>query len=291
MLVNSILIGKTSLSTDPPILTTIVVTPANANLVVGEEKLFTATGKDQYGNTYPISSPVWTTSGGGNIMHSGTTCMYQATLMGSYTITCRQDGTTIQDTAEISTTNAPSQLTTIVLAPANANLVVGEEKLFTATGKDQYGNTYPISDPKWEDSGGTLTPNGTTCTYNAEQIGDHTIACRQQGTSIQGTAAIHITTTGVETKGSVPSVFYLTQNFPNPFNSSTIISYGVKQPSHVILTVYDILGKKVATLVNTNHQAGIYTIRYNADRMMTGIYYLKIQMNDFVCVRKMLLVQ
>lgn len=177
-----------------PELTTIVITPATANLVVGGPvATFVAEGKDQFNATYPLSNPLWTTSGGGTLSPGGTSCTYAATAPGTFILTCTEGGTTVKGTATIHTTGTTPALTTIVITPASANLVAGGPvATFVAEGKDQYNQTYPISSPVWATSGGgTLSPGGTSCTYTPVQKGRHTITCRQNGTSIQGTANIH----------------------------------------------------------------------------------------------------
>jgi hypothetical protein len=81
--------------------------------------------------------------------------------------------------------------------------------------------------------------------------------------------------------------FRLEQNFPNPFNPSTIIEYVVKEPSLVNLAVYDVSGKIVKQSVNTFQRPGTYSITLNLQEFPSGIYYYKIQMGDFQAVKKM----
>lgn len=79
------------------------------------------------------------------------------------------------------------------------------------------------------------------------------------------------------------------QNYPNPFNPSTKISYSIKEDGLVLLKVYDVLGKEIATLVNENKPAGSYEIVFNASQLPSGLYIYKIQSGDFTEVKKMLL--
>ncbi len=173
-------------------LTTIEVSPANVAMTVGQTQQFGAAGKDQYGNTTTISNPVWTTTGGGTLNASGSTCSYTATSAGSYTITCTQNGTTIKGTATITVT-APPQLTAIEVSPANVAMTVGQTQQFGATGKDQNGDTANVTNPVWTTTGGgTLNPSGSTCSYTATSAGSYTIACTEGGTTIKGTATITV---------------------------------------------------------------------------------------------------
>ena len=86
-----------------------------------------------------------------------------------------------------------------------------------------------------------------------------------------------------------PSVYRLNQNFPNPFNPSTVIKYTLKENGFVSLKVYDILGRDIATLVNGIQVSGTYTITFNASNLVSGIYVYKLQVNDFIQIKKMII--
>ena len=90
---------------------------------------------------------------------------------------------------------------------------------------------------------------------------------------------------------NLPIEVRLNQNYPNPFNPSTNISYSISKSSRVVLRVYDILGNLVTTLVNENQEIGSYTIDFNAGELSSGIYYYKLQADNFVAVKKMLLLK
>lgn len=85
--------------------------------------------------------------------------------------------------------------------------------------------------------------------------------------------------------------FQLTQNYPNPFNPSTSISYSVAEMTNVTLTVYDILGRVVATLVNDVHSPGQYNVNFDATRLSSGTYIYRIEAGDFMSTKKMLLIK
>jgi photosystem II stability/assembly factor-like uncharacterized protein len=104
--------------------------------------------------------------------------------------------------------------------------------------------------------------------------------------------------TGVEsTDNTVPADYSLSQNFPNPFNPTTKIKYSVPEtghaPSlqHVILKIYDILGRDVATLVNEEKSAGSYTVELNAAKLSSGVYFYKLIAGEFIQTKKMLLIK
>jgi len=89
----------------------------------------------------------------------------------------------------------------------------------------------------------------------------------------------------------VPEEFYLSQNFPNPFNPTTHIEYGLPQAAHVLLLVYDVLGRTVAVLQNGNQAAGTYRVAFDAQRLGSGVYFYRIQAGNFEQIRKMLLIR
>jgi hypothetical protein len=95
----------------------------------------------------------------------------------------------------------------------------------------------------------------------------------------------------VEESKEVPTNYALYQNYPNPFNPTTNIKFSLPKASHVKLTVYDVLGKEVQTLVNNQLSAGTHTIAFNGANLASGVYLYRIESGDFVQVNKMLLVK
>ncbi len=85
--------------------------------------------------------------------------------------------------------------------------------------------------------------------------------------------------------------YYLHQNYPNPFNPSTKISYSINNAGYVSLEVYDILGKRVARLINEIQSAGSHTATFEAAGMPSGVYYYKLQAGAYSETKKMLLIK
>lgn len=97
--------------------------------------------------------------------------------------------------------------------------------------------------------------------------------------------------TGISEGTALPNEFSLSQNYPNPLNPSTRIEYELPSASYVTLEVFDLLGKKAATLVNDYRNAGKHIIDFNAKGLASGVYYYVINANGFVQAKKMLLLK
>jgi len=88
---------------------------------------------------------------------------------------------------------------------------------------------------------------------------------------------------------SKPVTFSLEQCHPNPFNPSTRIRYDLPEDAHVSLTVYDFLGREIATLVRHNQQAGKYDVVFGSSHLASGVYFYRLQAGEFVAAKKMIL--
>ena len=95
----------------------------------------------------------------------------------------------------------------------------------------------------------------------------------------------------VEKISSTPDNYRLTQNYPNPFNPTTTIEFSLPQSSKVLLKVYDVLGKEVISLVNEEKSAGSYKVNFDAGNLSSGLYFYKLETENFNEVKKMLLVK
>jgi hypothetical protein len=97
---------------------------------------------------------------------------------------------------------------------------------------------------------------------------------------------------GVKTPShTIPTEFALHQNFPNPFNPTTIIRYELKSEDLTRLSVYNLLGEKVADLVNAKQAAGYYDVNFNASNLPSGVYFYRLTSGSFVHSAKMVLMR
>ncbi len=92
-------------------------------------------------------------------------------------------------------------------------------------------------------------------------------------------------------RANVPGIFRLDQNYPNPFNPTTTITYELPQAAHVRLTVCDILGREVQTLVNEMKQPGRYETTFNASKLASGVYFYRLRAGDYMSTKKLILLR
>ncbi len=99
-------------------------------------------------------------------------------------------------------------------------------------------------------------------------------------------------TTGVSENNSlIPAEYSLLQNYPNPFNPSTTIRFAIPQTSDVNLTVYDMLGQKIETLLNKELSAGTYNVMFDASKFSSGIYFYTLKTGNYLMTKKMILLR
>jgi hypothetical protein len=101
------------------------------------------------------------------------------------------------------------------------------------------------------------------------------------------------TIVGIDKKPDIiPERVTLYQNYPNPFNASTKISFRLPTSEEVELSIYNILGKKITTLVHQKFAPGLYHIIWNADQFSSGIYFYRLKISaDQILTKRMLLVK
>ena len=95
----------------------------------------------------------------------------------------------------------------------------------------------------------------------------------------------------LEVNGTTPTEFLLKQNYPNPFNPSTKIGFTLPSENDVRISIYNLIGQKVAELVNSKFSAGSHSVNFNAANLSTGIYLYKIEAGNFTAIKKMQLIK
>jgi hypothetical protein len=128
-------------------------------------------------------------------------------------------------------------------------------------------------------SNASLNPSNNTVTFSASDIGNFFILTGDSPTSVETTSNLTV------------EDYRLDQNFPNPFNPTTIIKYQISDVGFVTLKVYDVLGNEVALLVNEKKEVGSYEVEFNASNLSSGVYVYQLNVNDYINTKKMVLMK
>ena len=97
--------------------------------------------------------------------------------------------------------------------------------------------------------------------------------------------------TGINKLIAKPDKFFISNAYPNPFNPSTTIRYEIPKETYVTIKIFDVLGREVATLLNTEQKAGEYEVEWNAKNFASGVYFYQVKAGDFMAAKKMLLIK
>ena len=131
-----------------------------------------------------------------------------------------------------------------------------------------------------------LTPDNLyfykVCAYNNFGLSDFTntvYSFTQSSTSI------------INHTNQISDEFYLDNNYPNPFNPSTTISFGISKSAFLKLTVYNSQGKEVERLINQRLQPGSYELKWNAENYTGGVYFYRLESDNFSQTKKMILIK
>ncbi len=140
---------------------------------------------------------------------------------------------------------------------------------------------------------GFVNGSGTTTETNSYQFKDNSISSnkyyyRLKQVDFDGTFEYSNT---VEVDINTVAEFSLNQNYPNPFNPSTKISFTLPQSTNVKLSVFNLLGEKVAELVNEFKSSGFYEVDFNGSDLTSGMYLYRLEAGEFVTTRKMTLIK
>jgi hypothetical protein len=98
-------------------------------------------------------------------------------------------------------------------------------------------------------------------------------------------------TTAIDDLATTPDNIQLLTNYPNPFNASTTINFQLPKSSHVTIEVFDIMGRSIAVLLNSEQAAGNHHLTWNASELPSGMYFYKLITDDFNMVGRMMLLK
>jgi uncharacterized Ntn-hydrolase superfamily protein len=176
----------------------------------------------------------------------------------------------------------------ITIIPKNNSdtlLASGLEIILSNTGAGTLGNVVDLGN-------GTYQAAITAPTTSGADTVTATVISGADTVNLSARPVIYYTpSTSIEVAPLSPGQFFLYQNYPEPFNQSTVISFIVPKLSLVKLVVYDVLGKEVAILVDAEVAPGTYKVEWGAENASSGTYFFKITAGDFSRVRRMTLMK
>jgi len=111
------------------------------------------------------------------------------------------------------------------------------------------------------------------------------------GNDIWRTNGLEDIVTSVEKDENLPRDFSLLQNYPNPFNARTVIGFNLPARSRITVDIYDILGRKIETLIDGSLPAGYHSVNWNAENRSSGVYFYRVTSGDKSSTRRMLLIK
>lgn len=159
---------------------------------------------------------------------------------------------------------------------------------------DADGNTIEILSTKWKNNSWQLYNDDISFYDSFGRLHEF------YGSQLNAFYGLFITDISTE-ENQIVNKFYLSQNFPNPFNPSTTIEYtiptsspltkGRTEEGFVTLKVYDVLGREVATLVNRKQSPGSYSVKFDASNLPSGIYFYTLRAGEFAQTKKMILLE
>lgn len=109
--------------------------------------------------------------------------------------------------------------------------------------------------------------------------------------AVSGNFAINSSTTGIVSDNSEVKDFFIYPAYPNPFNNSTVISFNLPEQDQVKITVFNIAGEEISTLINLEMPAGFHQFRWEADDVPSGVYFYAVETKRSLQTRKLILIK
>lgn len=169
----------------------------------------------------------------------------------------------------------------------NANVGDTIKWIWVAGSHTTTSTTIPGGAPAWDSP---INSSSTTFMYKITVAGVYNYKCTPHE-SMGMVGSFVAGTSGIQPNGEIVNSYSLSQNFPNPFNPSTLIKFSIPKSSFVTLKVYDVSGKEVKNLVNSQLSQGGYNYTMNASDLSSGVYYYKITAGEFTEIKRMVLVK
>jgi len=190
----------------------------------------------------------------------------------------------------------PVELSSLTAKASGSSVIISWK---TSTEVNNYGfeveRSLKTEDPEWNKigfipgAGNSNSPKEYSFTDDLNdaslQSQNHKIRYRLKQIDNDGTFSY---SKEVEIENLLPSAFELSQNYPNPFNPSTTIRFGLPADTRVTLEVFNIIGEKVATLLNNEIKSvGYYDVLFKASELSSGVYFYRLTAGEFISTKKL----
>jgi hypothetical protein len=188
-----------------------------------------------------------------------------------------------------------SVLENIVIRPDTLTCMPGDTSRFYASGYDNRNQEMSV-EVSWSAAGGVIDSDGWYIAGAEEGIFEirsvHAATGKEDIAYAKiGSYSIKPDLTGTETENTLPGEFFLSQNYPNPFNPVTTIGYAIPKTSVVTIEIYNILGQRVAQLVNEEKLPGYYRVTFNSSHLSSGIYFYNLRTSYYCLTKKMIVIK
>lgn len=200
--------------------------------------------------------------------------------------------------------NATSSYSPVLLNKNQTYLIVTKYKFTSGSTTNDSASLFiipssiPVSEPAADQisTDGNDSPGIGEIYINNHAFGQFGGGLRRSSVKIDGIKIAKswgeaVLTAVEQTSTEIPSSFELKQNYPNPFNPSTKINFSLSKSGYVKLTVFDITGKALTTLVSSELHAGTYSADFDAAGLSSGIYMYRIEADNFISTKKMTLIK
>lgn len=178
-------------------------------------------------------------------------------------------------------------------APQTISVVVGDTVQWTRTAGSHTttsdGSEFTSRPSGADPWNSPLTSSNPTFRYVIRVAGLYNYKCEPHEDEMRG--VINAAVSSITQLNELVNSYQLSQNFPNPFNPSTKIKFSVPNSTNVSLKIFNNTGQEIAELINEKLNNGSYEINWDASGFTSGVYFYKIQSNDFTETKKMFLVK
>lgn len=205
-------------------------------------------------------------------------------------LTVKADNPALNANSNISNANGYQAMTTTSVASGAA---IGLNILtFNTSGFYQFSpGQYLLGTLRWNIVSTPFTNAAMTFRVPPEQFPSVVFDSTVQLVYNTGYTVVNPVVTNITELASVPAEFRLYDNYPNPFNPSTIIKFDIPKASFTTLVIYDITGREVRTLVSENLQPGAYEITFEGSGLVSGVYFCRLKSGNYLETKKIILLK